>query len=158
MTIWAITSALNVFLCLLMLFKGHYRRYKVLFLSLIFEIFLAPILYLIYFTYGTNSTIYSDLFHAKNFLTILFCFGIIWEGWTWRNQCIRIPQELYLLTLLAKFMAERTQFITISHGIYELLRYSGIGITIFLIYCFKGEERNERRAFRPPQTQTPYRG
>lgn len=148
MTIWAISLALNLLLCLLILYRGHYTRYKILFLWLIFELFSAPFLRWIYFSYGTDSTAYYDAFHIKNFLTILFNFGIIWEGFVWRNRCVRIPGEVYLFTLLIKFVTEKGQFLTISHTVYEIYRYIGIATMLWFIYCFKGEERNERRAFR----------
>jgi hypothetical protein len=150
MWIWIATIAANLFLCLLLLFRGHYKRYKILFLSLVFELLAAPLLYLIYTHFGTHSEEYSAAFHGKNFITILFCFGILWEGVMWQNRCLRIPQEIYLLALIAKFVAERVQYFGVSHLIYEVVRYSGIAILGWYLWCFRKDSPHERRAFRTP--------
>src|SRR5882762_5496765 len=136
MNIWTTTVICNGILCLLLLFRGHWDRYRILFASLLFELIAAPILYFTYSQYGTLSHTYSLAYHAKQFLSISFDFGIIFEAWRWRNRKVRIPIELYLLSKLVAFLAERAQFIGISYVIHESLRYFNLIIIVWFVIIF----------------------
>ena len=149
MILWSITIGLNIALALVLLFRNHVTRYRILFLSLIFEIAASPVLHWIYGHYGTNSAAYYDAFHAKKMLTILFAFGIIWEGFAWGNRCVRIPSEIYLLALLAMFLTEKAQFFTAQFLIYQSMRWVNLGMILFWGWCFSKGERNERREVWP---------
>lgn len=155
MALWFITLGLNLFLCLLLLYKSHHTRYRALFLSLIFEIFAAPTLFWIYSTYGVDSSLYDFSYHVKKFLTILFAFAIIFEGFTWHNRCVRVPSEIYLFLLLCVFLADRAQFFKVSWMLYEVLRYANVAILLWWTSCFWRDTYNEKRAFRARARPSP---
>lgn len=134
MMLWVTATLGNAILCLLLLFRGHYERYRILFSSLIFELIAAPVLY---FSYTRHPGAYYSLYHIKQFVSISFDLGIIFEAWRWRNKWVRRPIEGYLLAKLVAFLAERAQFIAVSDGIHEVLRYSNIAIVLWFMLIFR---------------------
>lgn len=147
MTIWVCTVAFNLILCLILLFRGHFERYRILFTSLIYELFAAAVLWFAYQYFGISSPAYDLLFRTKKTITIAFEIGIIFEGWTWRNKALRIPQEVYLSVLLVSFVTEKLQFFLVSDVIYNTLRYANLAILGWFIYIFSKEKFHERREF-----------
>jgi hypothetical protein len=148
MIIWAITVGLNLILSLLLLYRGHLLKYRILFLAVVFEIVAAMILHRIYLLYGTNSTAYLFSYNLKNLGEMAFALGIIWEGFVWQNRALRIPQEGQLALLLAYFLLRKAQLPHMAHLIYEVFRYTNVAMVAWWCYIFFPEVNDERRTFR----------
>jgi len=148
MWLWYANAIANLALCLWLLGRGHYLKYRVLFASLIYELFAFSVLLFTYRYFGTNSGMYSALYEAKKMVTIAFSIGVVFEAWRWCNSCVRVPQEIYLVAQFAFFLTKKAQLLTAAHGIHEVLRWANLAIVLWWLWCFRGEFRQEKRKFR----------
>jgi hypothetical protein len=137
MIIWGINTACNLILCLWLLFRGHATRYQILFVSLVYETFMAVFLFYTYKHYGSASSLYAIAYEFKKCGSMTFNFGIIFESWRWSNKKVRIPIELYLGVQLAGFVFKKAGFEFGGWLIHEILRYAILAIALWFFYIFR---------------------
>ncbi len=145
MFIWTITLAANISLALWLLWLRYHEKYRVLFASFVFQCFMTPLVHFVYIHYGTNSSAYFQAFWLEKAIVAMFCVGVIFEGFAWRNRCIRIPAEAYLLAILILAVTQKSEHGWIVHLVNQTMRYINLTIFGWYFYCLRGTY--ERRDF-----------
>lgn len=147
MVLWLLAIVSCIVLSLELLWRGHFSRFRILFVYSLCSPFTAIVLHHIYVTFSTDSAIYLQAWLFNKIVEGLLQAGVCVEATLWRRKEVWMPQGIYLLIQGFALGSQHLHFDGIDYLLENCLRYVFVGLALWFIFVFRHQPKYRKDSY-----------